>query len=154
MEDRIFDDADSLIEHLNGMNATDALDEVVAEVTEILKKHISSDIYGNSYRDEGAWVGGTTYEQRGHIADNITWKMEDDNTLLVTSKETANESLSEAHKFENRDDGAFLQLLESGHMGFVKKGFSRPAVTNAQKEVNNSSKIRSLINGGLKEKYS
>lgn len=151
--DMMFENVESLIDHLNTINASGAIDQVAAKVEEILKKHIASDIYGRSYKSEGAWVNGTTYQNRNNIENMVKSEMEDENTLVVTSTEGASESISRIKKFSNGEDGAFLQLLESGNMGFVKKGFSRPAVTNAQREVDNNPSIRALIDRGMKEKY-
>ena len=68
---------------------------------------------------------------------------------MTTSDAPAGQSVVKGYNFSNADSG-FLQLLESGHMGIWKNGFARPVVANAQKEVDNSAKIRSILESGTK----
>jgi len=129
--------------------------EVSPVVEQILLKHIKEDIYGVYTPQRGAWVGGTTYQRRKvlekpeSMVSMITPDPDGGVTLLVTSDAVAGQSVVKGHHFAQRQPGAFLQLLESGHMGIWKKGFARPAVANAQAEVDSSSEIQRIINQGL-----
>lgn len=144
-----YEDIDDLINAMEQTVSEDVLMSVSDEVEKILLKHIKSDIYGAYTPKKGAWVGGTTYERRHVLEDNITSTLQEDGTLLVTSEAPAGQCVVKGYTFSNEDSG-FLQLLESGHMGIWKGGFARPAVSNAQKEVDNSSKIRSMLEKGMK----
>lgn len=150
MADIFFDDVDSLLDAVES-GITDILRDDIAPVVEnILLKHIKSDIYGAYTPKPGAWVNGTTYQRRHVLEDGITSTIEGGDTLIVTSDATAGQSVVRGHHFSNRYAGAFLQLLESGHMGIWKSGFARPAVANAQREADNSSRVSGAINRGIK----
>lgn len=144
-----FDNPDELTRALNQVPAEDIIREVADEVEAILLKHIKSDIYDAYTPKVGAWVGGATYERRHVLEGNIKSTLEADGTLLTTSDAVAGQSVVRGYNFSNADSG-FLQLLESGHMGIWKAGFARPAVSNAQKEVDGSNKIRSILESRVK----
>ena len=150
MADIYFDDIEDLLDAVES-RLTDVLMEDVAPVVEkILLKHIKTDIYGAYTPKPGAWVNGTTYQRRHVLEDGITSKVMNGDTLLVTSEATANQSVVKGYHFSNRYEGAFLQLLESGHMGIWRNGFARPAVANAQREAEESSAVNNAIKRGLK----
>lgn len=150
MADRFFDDVDALLDAVEASIA-DVLKTDVAPVAEdILRKHIKTDIYGAYTPKQGGWVNGTTYHRRHVLEDGIKSELTDNNTLMVTSEATAGQSVVRGYHFSNRYAGAFLQLLESGHMGIWNGGFARPAVSNAQQEIDNSSRITSAVNRGMK----
>lgn len=130
---------------------TSIMNEVAPVMKDILMKHIETDIYGAYTPIEGGWVNGTTYERRGSLLDegNLTVLVENGDTIVVTSVATPNESVVPGHQFVSSQPGAFLQLLESGRMGIWRHGFARPAVRNAQDEINNSSKIEAAILKGI-----
>ena len=144
-----FDDVDELIGALSITNTDEVVQQVANEVQAILLKHIKSDIYDAYTPKEGAWVNGTTYQRRHVLEGNIKSTLEPDGTLLTTSDAPAGQSIVKGYNFSNADSG-FLQLLESGHMGIWKNGFPRPAVTNAQREVDSSSRIKSILEKGTK----
>lgn len=129
------------------------LDREVAPVAkEIVKKHIKSDIYDAYTPVPGGWVNGTTYQRRHVLEGAMLHKFIHDDEILVTSNATASKSVVKGYSFHNRRPGSFLQLLESGRMGIWVKGFPRPAIGNAQKEIDRSSAIWNAIQSGL-DKY-
>lgn len=135
--------------------ASDILMTDVAPVAEdILRKHIETDIYGAYTPIDGGWFAGRKYEsayERRHVLENnIRSELENPTTLMTTSYATANQSLVPGYHFVNRYPGAFLQLLESGHMGIWSRGFARPAVSNAQREIDHSTSIKRAIKSGIK----
>lgn len=126
--------------------------EVAPAAKEIVKKHIKNDIYDVYTPVPGGWVNGTTYQRRHVLEDAMLHKFIHDDEILVTSNATASKSVVKGYSFHNRRPGSFLQLLESGRMGIWVKGFPRPAIGNAQKEIDRSSAIRDAIQSGL-DKY-
>ncbi len=149
MPDIWFDDIDALVDAVSGIPES-AVKEVTEEMKQVLLKHIKSDIYGAYTPKPGAWVNGTTYPRRYSLEGDLKSFAEPDGTLVVTSEATANQSVVKGYHFANRQSGAFLQLLESGHMGIWKAGFARPAVSNAQKDIDASSKIQSIVEKVMK----
>lgn len=120
------------------MYASDILMTDVAPVAiDILLKHIKKDIY-EAYTP-------SFYERRYSLLarENIMYKMIDANTLFITSTAQPNGKRGFA-------PGGFLQMLEEGDLGWWRKGFPRPAITNAQNEVDSSSKIANAISRGRK----
>lgn len=144
-----FEDVDSLVDSLRKFDSEEVVRAVADEVERILLKHIKSDIYDAYTPREGAWVGGSTYQRRHVLESGIKSTLEEDGTLVTTSDAPAGQSVVKGYNFSNADSG-FLQLLESGHMGFWKKGFARPVVANAQKEVDESARIRSILETRMK----
>lgn len=144
-----FDDIDDLISSISSASSDEIVRAVASEVEAILLKHIKSDIYDAYAPREGAWVGGSTYQRRHILEGNIKSTLEADGTLITTSDAPAGQSVVRGYSFSNADSG-FLQLLESGHMGIWKHGFARPVVANAQREVDESPKIRAIIEGKAK----
>ena len=160
MSDQYFSDWESLIDAANN-KAKEILKTDVAPAAEIiLKKHIKSDIYDAYTPKKNGWVlktGGktksgkdkyirATYERRNNLIDMVYSSMIGSNTLLITSSETANTPLGGTSM---KYIGAFLELLESEDMGLWKGGFPRPAVSNAQSEIDKSSSIKSAIKKGI-----
>lgn len=127
------------------------MEDVAPTVQEILKKHIEQDIYNAYTPKEGAWVDGETYQRRHVLEQHITSEMIDDKTLLVTSDTAANDPIVPGYEFSNNYPGAFLELLESGHTGIWKSGFARPAVKNAQDEVDHMGSIQTMIRNKVKQ---
>ena len=109
--------------------------EIVPKAEEILRKHIASDIYGAYTPKPGAWVNGTTYSRRHVLEGSVYSRKEGEGRYLVTSDASASPSVVPGYSFSPRGAGSFLALLESGNMGIWRGGFARPAVGNAQKEV-------------------
>lgn len=149
MADRWFESPEELVNAISSSPTEDVVQQVADAVEAILLKHIKSDIYGAYSPKPGAWVGGSTYARRHVLESNIKTTLEDDGTLVTTSDAAAGQCVVRGYTFSNADSG-FLRLLESGHMGIWRNGFARPAVSNAQKEVDNSEKIRSILENGMR----
>lgn len=115
------------------------LDDVAPVVEDILRKHIERDIYGK--------YSPTQYERRNSLTQNIVSKMLSDNEMLVTAIAQPNKP---AHGWVSSGDGAFLYMLEKGNLGWWRKEFPRPAISNAQNEVDHSSKVKQAKKNGLK----
>lgn len=114
--------------------------EYVAPVVEdILRKHIESDVYGA--------YGPSVYQRRMSLVNNIRSQMISDNELLVTSIAQPNKP---ANGWHSSGDGAFLYMLEAGDLGWWRKGFPRPAISNAQREVDSSTAVESAKRNGIK----
>ena len=150
-----YDDYDDLEKAVSAAVSC-VLEDYVAPVAEaILLKHIKTDIYDAStsrgHPKPNAWVKGSTYQRRHVLEGGITSTLEgkDHDSLMVTSDAVAGQSVVKGYEFTNRYAGSFLQLLESGHMGIWRGGFARPAVSNAQKEIDRSSYITNAIKTGL-----
>lgn len=149
MADLYFEDLYALTDAVQEGLLSVLENDVAPVVEDILQKHIKSDIYDAYSPKEGAWVGGTTYKRRHVLEGGIKSSLESDGTLLTTSDAVAGQSIVKGYEFSNKYEGAFLQLLESGHMGIWRSGFARPAVSNAQREVENSSKVSRAIRTGI-----
>ena len=119
------------------------LNDVASVAEEIVRKHILSDIYGAYTPKDGGWFAGSSIHSR----------MESPTMMLTTSYATANQSLVPGYHFVNRYPGAFLQMLENGNMGIWTKGFPRPVISNAQKEIDRSSAIQRAIQRGVKRVF-
>lgn len=128
----------------------DVLKRDVAPVAkEIVKKHIQRDIYDVYTPTPHGWVNGTTYQRRHVLNSSVYCEFVNDDEIMVTSRATASKSVVPGYSFHNRRPGSFLKLLETGRMGIWRNGFPRPAIGNAQKEIDHSSAIRNAIQSGL-----
>lgn len=128
----------------------DILKRDVAPVAkDIVKKHIQHDIYDAYTPIQNGWVGGKTYQRRHILGGSVYYTFIHDDEIMVTSNATASKSVVPGYSFHNRRPGSFLKLLETGRMGIWKNGFPRPAIGNAQKEIDKSSAIRDAIRSGL-----
>lgn len=154
MADKFFADWDSLVNAVNKV-ASNVLKNDVAPVAEdILVKHIKSDIYDAYTPKQNGWVTPqglpTTYVRRHVLEGSVTsYLIGNKDTLFVTSRATASQSVVKGHSFRNRYDGSFLKLLESGNMGIWRGGFPRPAVKNTQDDIDRSRRITSAIRQGI-----
>lgn len=116
---------------------------------EIVKKHIQHDIYDAYTPIPNGWVGGKTYQRRHILSGSVYSTFIHDDEIMVTSNATASKSVVPGYSFHNRRPGSFLKLLETGRMGIWRGGFPRPAIGEAQKEIDSSSEIRNAIQSGL-----
>lgn len=135
------------------------LDKKVAPlVKEIVRRHIKTDIYDAYTPKEDGWVGSdgrpATYKRRmlllkpGGVYHKFSNTRKDE--ILVTSDVTASPAVVKGWSFHTHGrPGSFLKLLESGNMGIWSKGFPRPAVSNAQKEVDNNREILAVMEAEL-----
>lgn len=133
--------------------------DVAPVVKEILGRHIKSDIYDVYTRKTNGWVikvgdkyKAATYKRRHILEDSLISVMTDVDEIMITSKAPPRDPI-DGSKFNNSEYGAFLNLLETGRMGLWRGGFPRPAVSNAQREVNRSSGIKKAIKDGLDKRF-
>lgn len=148
-----FDDLDDLYLAID-VGMIDVLQSVIPVAEDILRKHIRKSVYISSEPHPNKWVNGETYQRRHTLEDSVETIWEGDHEIVITSTADANASIIPGYHFVSSYPGGFLQLLESGHMGFLNAGahgFPRPAVTNAQMEVNSSSKINAAVEKGLRK---
>lgn len=131
---------------------TTILDKKVAPIAkEIVRKHIETDIYGAYTPKENGWVTTdgepTTYKRRYLLLKRgaIYHQFSKPDEIMITSNVTASPAVVKGWSFRNRYPGAFLKLLETGNMGIWRGGFPRPAIGNAQKEIDKSSQISRVI---------
>jgi len=144
-----YDNWEELCEAAQG-RCKDILNRDVAPVAiQIVKKHIQKDIYDAYTPITGGWVNGTTYSRRHVLEGSVYHTFIHDDEIMVTSRATASKSVVPGYSFHNRRPGSFLKLLETGRMGIWRNGFPRPAIGNAQKEIDHSSAIRNAIQSGL-----
>lgn len=123
--------------------------DVAPIAMDIVKKHIQTDIYNKYSPRPNAWVNGTTYQRRGLLTKSVFYTYVSDDEILVTSDASASKPIINGYVFKNRGLGSFLSLLESGKTGVWRKGFPRPAIKNAQKEIDTSRAIKGAIRQGL-----
>jgi len=128
------------------------LDKRVAPIAkEIVRKHIETDIYGVYTPVENGWVDSAwtraTYERRYSFLKRgaIYYSFSKPDEILITSDAKVSPPVVKGWSFRHRYPGAFLKLLETGNMGIWKAGFPRPAIGNAQKEIDRSSQISRAI---------
>jgi hypothetical protein len=127
--------------------------DVFPVAKKIVKKHIQSDIYKAYTPTPNGWVNGETYKRRKLLPNTIEYIFVADDEMYITSNADASPSVVKGYSFQNRRPGAFLELLESGKMGIWKKGFPRPAISNAQKEIDNSTEITDAIQKGINKRF-
>lgn len=131
------------------------LDKQVAPIAKrIVKEHIQTDIYDAYTPKENGWVldgEPATYERRYSLLKRGTLyhTFIKDDEILITNDVKAMPSIVKGWSFRHRYPGAFLKLLEIGNMGIWHGGFPRPAISNAQKEIDKSSEIRKAIQRAL-----
>ena len=145
------------------------LQKDVAKVGErILKEHIVDDIYGAYTPKKDGWVVGRvagsskvdwtrqTYQRRNDLPNSVMSILEADGQTLTITNDNGKATPMPAlyGSFHNRRPGSFLQLLESGNMGLWRGGFARPAVSNAQEEIDSSADIIAAIEQGIKREIS
>lgn len=128
--------------------------DVAPIVEDILRQFIRKDIYEAYTPKPGRWVSGSTYDRRYDLEGSVYSIVSGDNSLLVTSNATASKPVVKGSVFRHRRPGAFLELLESGNMGIWRSGFARPAVSNAQENIKNNSRVQMAIKVGLDVEFS
>ena len=147
---------DSLVEAARGKCASILKNDVAPIAKEILKKHIQSDIYDVYTPTPNGWVNGETYQRRHVLEEKLTSKISKivrGATLLISSNAPPSTPIVNGSTFKTKGQGSFLKMLEVGNMGFWRKNFPRPAVKNAQEEINNSNEIKSAIENGINREF-
>lgn len=134
-------------------------DDVAPVATKILKKHIKTDIYDAYTPKTNGWVVmrgkkriRQTYQRRNDLSADLFYIVNKDKELTVSSNSNPMPPITGA-KIRFNGYGSLLYLLESADMGLWRGGFPRPAVTNAQKEINESAAIANAINHGLSKRF-
>lgn len=132
------------------------LDEYVRPVAEdILHEHIIDDIYA-SYSPVGRDAGG--YDRRDVLGsrDNTVGKVQGNNLLVVTNVAPPSPSVFGSSGSGHEDE--LLYWIENGLVPNYFNSFDyvwmhpRPAVENAQEEINSSGDIRTAIKNGISQK--
>lgn len=140
------------------------MNEVADKVAEILLKHIQSDIY-DAYSPKvtrwGSWRATppgwvrlndreVQYSRRGSLMYDALgmYRAMQGDELFVTADAEANEAVYGS--WSPQGHGSFLQMLESGPGPVWKGAFPRPAISNAQEEVDSSPEIQEAFRRGLK----
>lgn len=131
---------------------------VVPVMKDILLKHIQDDIYGQEAPTKHQWFGGQPYSRTGALLEESSLYdiMLDDTTVMVTSNAQPDYApIKTSKRFDGNTEGGFLAMLENGNMGFWSTvtglRFPRPAISNAQKEIDDSPEIEAALQRGLKE---
>lgn len=151
-----FNNWDDLLRAAEVAAAEILVQDVKPEAEQILSEHIESDIYAAYTPKPNGWVISSgngkwrraTYQRRYSLR-NIMSILDDKTTLLVTSNAKASPSVGRGSKFQHRQIGAFLQLLESDNLGLWRHGFPRPAISNTQREFNTGVRIPNAIQNGI-----
>lgn len=113
--------------------------DVAPVVEQILIKHIQDDVYGA--------YSPSFYSRRNALLNSVYSMMIDDHTLLVTNSAKPDKP---AIGWNGNKPGSFMKMIEVGNMGWWKKGFARPAISNAQREVDTSGEVSAAILKGMK----
>ncbi len=134
--------------------------EVADVVEDILLKHIQSDIYGAYSPRIYSW--STTppgwyrvndeeiqYGRRGSLMSSAgIYKEMNGDELFMTSDVEANQAV--IGTWAAQGHGSFLQMLEVGPGPVWRGAFGRPAISNAQAEIDSSSEIQTAFEAGLR----
>lgn len=126
--------------------------DVAKAAKNIVKQHAQTDIYDAYSPKPGAWIGGDTYSRRHSLTRTVYFEYTKPYEIMVTSKAAPSPAIIKGSSFHNRRPGMFFKLLESGNMGIWTSGFSRPAITNAQNEINGGA-LNSVIQNALSREF-
>ena len=133
-------------------------DKVAPYMEKVLIRHINEDIYQANEPGENTWVHHTQYQRRGLLPDRVKYYMNKrGNILRVTSTATARSPIFGGSRWGA--PGAFLNMLQEGHLGFLTDAqygitrytprFERPALRNAQEEIEGKDGARKIIEEAL-----
>ncbi len=123
--------------------------EVAPYMEDVLREHIYTDIYDANEPHEDSWVHHRTYQRRYLLPQRVrSYTNKRGNIVRVTSTATARTPIFSGSRWGSA--GAFLNMLQEGNMGFLSTYtsygyFPRPALANAQKEIETSGVIMSII---------
>lgn len=129
------------------------LEKYVRPVMErILMEHIAHDIYGAYSPKPFAWIGGETYHRRGSLLPKGSLYHEITGDTIMVTSDAEPESIWGGF---GGGHGGFLAMLESGNMGAwsraTGRGLPRPALSQAQSEVDKSSELEAAVHRGIDE---
>jgi len=123
--------------------------DVAKYMEDVLREHIYSDIYDVSQPGENKWLHHTTYRRRYGLPQRVrAYTNKRGNIVRVTSTATARNPIYDGSRWGA--PGAFLNMLQEGNMGFLSQYthygyFPRPALENAQHEIETSGIILAMI---------
>lgn len=127
--------------------------DVARYMEDVLREHIYTDIYGVNEPGEGKWVHHQTYQRRYLLPQRVrAFTNKQGNIVRVTSTASARNPIFGGSRWGGA--GAFLNMLQEGNMGFLSDHthygyFPRPALENAQHEIETSGVIMSMISRTL-----
>lgn len=155
-----YDDIGSLIAAAEAKVTTILRSDVSPIAEQIVREHIESDIYGAYSPKPGGWFGGKMYTEpyrrRHDLASQVYTIHQGNDEILVTSYATGNIPVLSGYSWARGEPGSFLQFIEQGGFGLWQDGFPRPAIKNAQAEIDASlsgGAIASAIQGGIKREF-
>lgn len=143
---------------VKGYEVTDSkIARIAAEGERIFIKHAQHDVYNAYTPKPGAWKGGNTYDRRYSLVNTVTHKVDKRNgEIHITANTRARTPIVRSSSLYSSGgdgaSGAFFRIIEApaGHHGIWKRGFSRPFIQNAQREVDSpafQSKIQRILTG-------
>ena len=143
--DKWFNSIDDLSRAIGGVEIIDEaqMGAVIEEGKNVLYKHIQSDIYGAYTPKPGGWVGGSTYVRRNSLSKGSLVAINDpDGTITITSTAVPGNPVGRGSI--SSEPGSLLQLIEGDRHGLWRGGFPRPAVGNAQKEIDSGALMSAI----------
>lgn len=143
--DKWFNSIDDLFRAIGGVEIIDEaqMGVVIEEGKNVLYKHIQSDIYGAYTPKPGGWVGGSTYVRRNSLSKgSLVAINEPDGTITITSTAVPGNPVGRGSI--RKEPGSLLQLIEGDRHGLWRGGFPRPAVGNAQKEIDSGALMSAI----------
>lgn len=143
--DKWFNSIDDLFRAIGGVEIIDEaqMGVVIEEGKNVLYKHIQSDIYGAYTPKPGGWVGGSTYVRRNSLSKgSLVAINEPDGTITITSTAVPGNPVGRGSI--SSKPGSLLQLIEGDRHGLWRGGFPRPAVDNAQKEIDSGALMSAI----------
>lgn len=153
-----YEDWESLVSAAQDACGKVLVNHVKPVMEDIVKRHIQTDIYDAYTPVEIYQFGGKIYQgyQRRHILEkSMYYELQGRNkdTIMVTSSAPANKPIVKGYSFHNRRPGAFLKMLEGPKRGIWRNGFPRPAISNAQSEIDRSKAIDRAIQAGINQYF-
>lgn len=143
--DKWFNSIDDLFRAIGGVEIIDEaqMGAVIEEGKNVLYKHIQSDIYGAYTPKPGGWVGSSTYVRRNSLSKgSLVAINEPDGTITITSTAVPGNPVGRGSI--SSEPGSLLQLIEGDKHGLWRGGFPRPAVGNAQKEIDSGALMSAI----------
>lgn len=149
-----YEDWESLVNAAQASCRDILVRNVAPVMKDIVKRHIQTDIYDAYTPVEYYTFGRQIFAgyQRRHVLEGAMYhelQGKNKDTIMVTSTAPASKPIVKGYSFYNRRPGAFLKMLEGPNMGIWRTGFPRPAITNAQKEIDRSAAINNAIREGI-----
>ena len=134
----VYDSVEEFLAAVEAAIPTVAEEYIAPYIEDILSAHIESDIYGVYSPKPNGWVHGTYH--RRHALTGAIQSTFSGGVLSTTSTAAPSPSITGAGTWGSAQ-GAFFDLLASGNMGLWRGGFARPAIPQAQAEVDASADV-------------